>query len=233
MSFLPNAVLAAIVFHIGVKLVDYRGLAQIRRSAPNEFAVALVTTATVIIFGVENGIIVAVVLSLLQHVRNSYRPRTGVLVQDAAYHWEIEDPLPGKMVEPGLVMYWFGSDLFYANVAFFAEQARRLVHQSPSPVHWLVIDATAITKLDFSAACALTELHLDMAKAGVVLALIVVPVRHLGTLERVGLADAIGAERIFETRQASVAAYRSECSKQASTPTPGEADRANTLGQSA
>jgi MFS superfamily sulfate permease-like transporter len=224
LSFLPNAVLAAIVFHIGLKLVDYRGLAQIRSSAPNEFAVAIATAATVIILGVEKGIILAVILSLLQHVRNSYRPRAGVLIQDATYHWQLEDPLPGKMAEPGLVMYWFGSDLFYANVAYFAEQARRLVLHSPSPVRWLVIDATAITKLDFSAGCALKELHQDLSRAGVVLALIVVPARHFGTLERMGLADAIGAQRIFQTRQASVAAYRSECSKQDGTRASAEAE---------
>lgn len=233
LSFLPGAVLAAIVFHIGVKLVDYRGMAQIRRSSPPEFALALITAATVIIFGVEKGIIVAVVLSLLQHVRNSYRPRTGVLVQDPVHHWQLEEVLPGKMAEPGLVMYWFGSDLFYANVALFAEQARRLVHQSPSPVRWLVIDATAITKLDFSAGCALSELHQDLSKAGVVLALIVVPVRHFETLERMGLAEAIGAERIFESRHGAVAAYRSDYRKQVGTPNEAEADPANTLGRSA
>ena len=55
-SFLPDAVLAAIVFHIGVKLIDYRGLVEIRRSKPREFALALVTAATVVIFGVEQGI---------------------------------------------------------------------------------------------------------------------------------------------------------------------------------
>src|SRR5262249_1282750 len=78
LSFLPNTVLAAIVFLIGVKLVDFRGLAEIRRSKPREFAIALVTAVTVVLLGVEQGIIVAVVLSLLQHVRRSYRPHTAV-----------------------------------------------------------------------------------------------------------------------------------------------------------
>jgi MFS superfamily sulfate permease-like transporter len=214
LSFLPNAVLAAIVFHIGVKLIDYRGLAKIQRSTPKEFALALVTLISVVILGVEKGIIVAVVLSLLQHVRHSYRPLSGVLVKDAADHWRIEDPLPGKVAEPGLVIFWFGSDLFYANVAFFAEQARKLVYQSPSPVRWLVIDATAITKLDFSAGCAVAELQQDLTKVGVVLALIVVPVRQFPTLERMGLSKLIGANRIFETPQECMAAYRLESSRQ-------------------
>ena len=57
LSFLPEAVLAAIVFLVGVKLIDYRGLGEIRRSKPNEFALALVTAATVVTLGVETGII--------------------------------------------------------------------------------------------------------------------------------------------------------------------------------
>jgi high affinity sulfate transporter 1 len=211
LSFLPEAVLAAIVLLIGVKLIDYKGLAEIRRSAPKEFVLALVTALTVITLGVEKGIILALVLSLLQHVRHSYRPPVGVLVQDAADHWRLEDPLPGKVAEPGLVIFWFGSDLFYANVAFFAEMARKLVHQSPLPVRWLVIDATAITTVDFSAGRALAELQQDLAKAGVVLALIVVPVRHFGNLERLGLSRVIGPNRMFESRRACIAAFHAEC----------------------
>ena len=167
----------------------------------------------------EQGIILAVVLSLLQHVRHSYRPQTGVLVHDAADHWQLEDPLPGKMAEPGLVIFWFGANLFYANVAFFAEQVRKLVDDSPSPVRWLVIDASAITSLDFSAGCSLAELQQDLAKADVVLALIVVQVRHHGDLERMGLINLIGVNRIFDSRRACLAAYRSESSMRSNTQT--------------
>jgi len=218
LSFLPNVVLAAIVFHIGIKLIDHRGLREIQRAKPNEFALALVTAAAVVIFGVEQGIILAVVLSLLQHVRRSYRPQTGVLVRDAAAdQWRIEDPLPVKLAEPGMVIFWFGADLFYANVAFFAEQARMLVHESPTPVRWLTIDATAISGLDFSAARALAELQQDLAKIGVTLALIVIPVRHWSNLERMGLIELIGANHIFESRHACLAAYQSEWSAQNSS----------------
>src|SRR6516225_8784869 len=188
LSFLPNVVLAAIVFHIGIKLIDHRGLREIQRAKPAEFALALVTAAAVVIFGVEQGIILAVVLSLLQHVRRSYRPQPGVLVRDAAAdQWRIEDPLPVKLAEPGMVIFWFGADLFYANVAFFAEQARMLVHESPTPVRWLTIDATAISGLDFSAGRAVAELQQDLAKIDVTLALIIIPVRHRSNLERLGL----------------------------------------------
>ena len=96
LSFLPNAVLAAIVFMIGVKLVDHRGLIEIYHKAPGEFIVALVTAATVVFVGVEQGIILAVVISLLQHVRRSYRPHTGVVVQDQVDHWKVQEAEIGR-----------------------------------------------------------------------------------------------------------------------------------------
>jgi high affinity sulfate transporter 1 len=222
LSFIPNAVLAAIVFLVGVKLVDIRGFREIRRAAPGEFILALVTAATVVVFGVEEGIVLAVVLSLLQHVRRSYRPHTGVFVHDGADRWQLEDPTPGRFVEPGMVMFWFGADLFYANVAFFAERARRLVDDSPVPVRWLVVDATAITGLDFSAGRALAELQQDLAKAGVVLALIIVQVRHQGDLERMELIEIIGANHIFESRQACLQAFRSVHAMPSQLPAEGE-----------
>ena len=213
LGYLPNAVLAAIVFLIGAKLIDHRGLAGIRRVSPSEFILALITAGTVVIFGVEQGILLALVLSMLIHVRQSYRPHTGVVVRDDMDHWRIDDPIPGQMAEPGMVMFWFGAGLFYANVAYFAQLARKLVDQSPTPVRWLVVDARAVTELDYSASRALTELKEDLQKTGVALALIVVQTRHGGTLARMGLVDLIGADRIFESRYDCIEAYRSEVRK--------------------
>ena len=130
--------------------------------------------------------------------------------QDQVDHWQLDEAVPGRMIVPGMIMYWFGSDLFYANVALFAEQIRKLVNDSPTPVHWLAIDCGAITNMDFSAGRALVDLHQDLAKAGVVLALSRLQLIPHGNLERMGLVDLIGANRIFDSRHACIEAYRSE-----------------------
>jgi SulP family sulfate permease len=210
LSVLPIAVLAAIVFLIGLRLIDMRGLAEIRATRPREFVLAVITAVTVIVLGVKDGIILAAVLSLLEHVRHSYRPHTAVFVRDASAHWHLDNPAPGKMVEPGLVIFWFGADLFYANVPFFAAQVRRLVSQSPSRVRWLAVDATAITDVDFSAGGVLAELQKELANADVTLALIVVSKQHRDDLEDLGLIDLIDPARIFESRDACLAAYLSQ-----------------------
>ena len=115
------------------------------------------------------------------------------------------------MVEPGLVMLWFGSDLFYANAAYFARVARKLVDESPTPVRWLAIDAKAITSIDYSAGRAMLELQQDLAKAEIVLALIIISKDHHEGMKSLGLIDAIGESHIFDTRHECVAAYEQEC----------------------
>src|SRR5262252_214569 len=170
LGYLPNAVLAAIVFLIGVKLIDYRGMADIYRKSPREFALAAVTTVTVVGIGVEQGILLALVLSLLGHVRHSYKPHTALMLRDSTEHWQMDSVAPGKFAERGLIVYWFGADLFYANAGRFTEEARQLVTESPSQVHWLAVEAGAITDIDYSAGEAQKELHDDLATQGVVLA---------------------------------------------------------------
>jgi MFS superfamily sulfate permease-like transporter len=208
LSYLPNAVLAAIVFHIGLKLIDVKGLKQIYRQRPNEFALAVVTAATVVIVGVEQGIMLALVLSLIQHVRRSYQPHTAVIVSDSSEHWRMEPIATGKMIEPGLVMFWFGSELFYANASRFSECVHKLVIESPSRVRWLAVDASAITAADFSAGAMLRELQQDLAKQSVVLALTRVSSGLQSDLDDLKLTAAIGATRIFVSRRDCLTAYR-------------------------
>src|SRR5215469_5574050 len=210
LSFLPEAVLAAIVFDIGLKLIDLKGLKDIRRWSPGEYVLALITAGTVVVLGVERGLFLAVILSLLMHVRQSYRPHCGVVVRGEKDEWEIDKPEPGKFVEPGLLMFWFGSSLFYANVAYFSGLTRRLADQAPDPVRWFVIDARAITDVDYSGGQALADFQRHLARAGVPMALIMAESRPTRTLERAGFLELVGACRMFDSREACVAAYREE-----------------------
>ncbi len=81
LSYLPDAVLGAVVFLIGAKLVDIKGMRRIYRLRPVEFGVAAITTATVVFVGVEQGIILAIVLSVVAHLRHSYRPADKLLAR--------------------------------------------------------------------------------------------------------------------------------------------------------
>jgi SulP family sulfate permease len=210
LQYLPRCVLGAIVFTIAIGLVDLRGLRDIRRESPGEFRLALATAAVVVVVGVEQGILLAMVLSLLRHVRHSYHPHTAVLVEVGAGQWRPTAAVPGALSGPGLVILQFGADLFYANASRFAEGVRSLIERAPTPVSWLVVDAGAITNVDYSAAHVLRSLHDDLTRDDVVLVLVHVQSSLQADLDRHRLTDVIGADHIFDTLHEALATIRGQ-----------------------
>jgi MFS superfamily sulfate permease-like transporter len=150
------------------------------------------------------------VLSLLRHVRHSYRPHTAVLVEDGAGQWRPTTAVPGALSGPGVVVFQFGADLFYANAGRFAEDVRSLIERAPTPVKWLVVDAGAITNVDYSAARVLSVLHDDLTRSGVALVLVHAASSLLADLDRHRLTEVIGAQHIFETLHEALAMIRGQ-----------------------
>jgi SulP family sulfate permease len=197
------------VFFIAVRLIDVQGLRDIRRESPDEFALAMFTAAVVVLVGVEQGIVLAMVLSLLRVVRHSYRPHTGVFVGVGKETWHLIQAAPGAVTEPGLVIYRFGAALFYANASLFAEEVLGLVGPSPSPVRWLVVDAEAITNVDYTAARIVKQLHRELVGLGVVLAFARVPLSLRSDLDRHRLTEVIGSPWLFNRLHDALAAFTS------------------------
>jgi high affinity sulfate transporter 1 len=197
LQYLPRCVLGAIVFIIAIKLIDLRKLASIRRESPGEFWLAATTAVVVVGVGVEPGIILAMVLSLLRIVRHSYHPHTGVLVADGDAAWRLSPPVFGAMTIPGLAIYRFGAPLFYANAGRFTHEIRAVVGSAPSPVRWLVVDAEAITNIDYTAARMLHDLHQGLSQADVTLAFARVSDYLQSDFDRHHITEVIGAEMIF------------------------------------
>ena len=164
----------------------------------------------VVVVGVEQGILLAMAVSLLRHVRHSYRPHTAVLVEDAAGHWLPIAATPGALSEPGLVIFQFGADLFYANAGRFAEDVRGLVERASTPVNWLVVEASALTSIDYSAARVLRSLQDDLIRDGVVMVLAHVHPSLRSDLVRHRLTDVIGADRIFDSLHEALAAVHEQ-----------------------
>jgi MFS superfamily sulfate permease-like transporter len=218
LQYLPRSVLAAIVFTIAVGMIDVAGLRDIRRESPGEFLLALTTAAVVVAVGVEEGIVLAIVLSLLRHVRHSYRPHTVVLSADVPGRWSLVPATPGAQTEPGLIIYRFGADLFYANDHRFTDEVRALVAHAPVPVRWIVVEAGAITDIDYSAARSICELldDLDRQKVGIVFARVSPYLKS--DMDRHGITAALGEDRIFTTLHEAIAAVRSGTLVKASTP---------------
>src|SRR5262247_1399451 len=210
LQYLPRCVLGAIVFTIAVRLVDLPGLRDILRESPGEFQLALATAAVVVVISVEHGILLAMVLSLLRHVRHSYRPHTAVLVEAGTGQWRPTPAVHGALSGPSLAVFQFGADLFYANAGRFADNVHGLIEGSPTPVKWLVVDAGAITNVDYSAARVLRDLHEDLTRDGVVLVLAHAQSSLQADLDRHRLTDVIGTDHIFDSLHEALATIRGQ-----------------------
>ncbi len=223
LQHLPRCVLASIVFTIAVGMVDFGRLGNIRRESPGEYYLAVATAAAVVALGVEQGILLAIALSLFRHVRHSYRPHTMMLVADAEGRWVTVPAQPGKVTEPGLIVYRFGADLFYANQNRFTDEVRALVARAATPVHSVVIDASAITDIDCSAAQSLRNLIDEMRERNVALVFGRVSSYLKSDMDRHGITAAVGAARIFPTLHDAIEFARGRPLARSSQAQPGSA----------
>jgi sulfate permease, SulP family len=207
LQYLPICVLGVLVFLVALRLIDLKGLREIRAESPQEFWLAVATTAVVVLVGVEQGIVIAMVVSLMRVVHYSYHPHSGVLEADGTGLWKLIPVGPGVVTEPGLVLYRFGAALFYANAGRFLEEVTCVVGQMPSPVRWVVVDAEAMTHVDYSAARVVLRLKQNLTDAGVVLAFARVPWDLRADFDRHHLTEAIGEARIFRRLHDAIAAF--------------------------
>ena len=206
---LPLAALAAVVFLIGVELVDVAGMRRILAVRRAEFVVAVLTALAVVVLGVEDGIVVAVVVSIIDHLRHSYAPRSSVLVKSPEGHWRSLPVAPGARTADGLLVYRFGSGLYFANVARLVADLTTLAAEGP-PVRWLCLDAAAVGDVDYTAAAVLTQLvqREQRARVRVVLSNVVGAVRV--ELDRYGITALVGTDGIFDTSGEVLAAYEAD-----------------------
>ena len=220
LSLLPAPVLSAIVFMIGVKLVDVKGMTELFRMQRDEFVVALLAAGVVVLVDVMHGILAAVVLSLIAHARHSYRLRTRVLTRNPAGRWVSQPVAPDVLAAPGIVVYRFEADLFYANTGRFSDEILKLVNEASSPLRWVIVDATEINNIDYTAGKTLLQLGAELDRRGVGIAAIAIPTGVLREIERYKALRTRGVHHeIFATVDIAIDALQ-DISPAASAPPP-------------
>jgi sulfate permease, SulP family len=207
LAYLPEAVLSSVVFLIGVDLVDGKGMLKIFRERPWEFWVAVITAAVVVFVGVEQSILLAIVLSLVVHTRHGYRPKNMIVVPDDAQGWRLQPvSAPGQAL-PGLMIYRFMHNMYYANIQLLIEELAALARGANPPLHWLCIDVTAVNDVDFTAAEALRTIHDFLAGEGVRLVFSGVVEEVELEFARSKLTERFGRDAFFPNLAAVVTAY--------------------------
>jgi len=252
---LPQSALAAVVIAAALSLIDIpvlRRYARVRRSA---LVLSLVATVGVMLFGVLQGILIAVVLSILYFFQKSWRPHGAVLEQDGDALWhsvdhvatdDAGDAAPVRDAgrdggrdgtdedgasgdgEPlaGVIVYRWEAPLFFANSGIFMEAVRDLVRRRhPS---WIVLQCEAVTDIDVTAADMLERLDLELNAQGVHLAFVELRSRLRALVVDYGLHDTLDRGHFYPTIDAALADIA-----RLDAESPGEPhDRSQTAGQS-
>ena len=161
-EYLPSVVLDALVLAIGIRLIavaELRRVFQVRRS---EFAVAIIAMIVVAFVGVEQGLAVAVLIALADRLRRQYHPHDEVIVLDGVASRRLERRLGRLSGLEGVVAYRFGSSLFFENSDWFDTRLRNLLTQCTHPPRAVLLDASAIEDVDYTAGRMLKRLHDDL-----------------------------------------------------------------------
>jgi high affinity sulfate transporter 1 len=205
---MPRSVLAAVVIAASISLFESSALRHLWRVRKGELALAVVAILGVALVGVLEGIIIAVLLSILQFLERAWRPHYAVLgvVDDVPGYHDIQH-YPGAEQIPGLLIIRWDAPLFFANADLFRKRVHELIARSRRKPSWVLVTAEPVTDVDTTAADMLVQLDLELNAAGIHLAFAELkrPVKE--QIVRYSLLDTIDERHFYPTIEVAVAAF--------------------------
>jgi len=206
---LPQTALAAVVIAAALSLMNFRILRSYWRVRKTALLLSVVATTGVVLFGVLEGILLAVVLSILLFFRRSWWPHGVELgrVPDLD-GWHDLDRYPDAEQVESVVVFRWEAPLFFANSGIFRQQVRHLVRRRKP--RWLVLQCEAITDVDLTAADMLERLDAELNAQGVNVAFVELRDRLQDLLLRYGLLSTLDHEHFFPSISAALEAIEAE-----------------------
>jgi high affinity sulfate transporter 1 len=204
-SVLPKACLGAVIIVAAIGLIEpdaWRSLAQAGRS---QMVIAAVTTAGVVLFGVLEALIIAVLLSIVDVVMRSSKPHDAVLgYVPRLDRWADVSLHPSARVSPGVVVYRLDDRLLFANARYVKGRIREAVAGAPTTTHFVVFDAEGFAGMDASGIEALFQMIDALTKDEIALVVARLKSHQMERFDTTGLATRIGRQRFFPTVAAAV-----------------------------
>ena len=205
---LPQTALAAVVIAAALSLMNLPALRRLWRVRRTAWAVSLAATAGVVLFGVLEGILIAVAMSVLMFFRRSWWPHGVVLGRDATGGWHKTEGRVDLEELPHVVVFRWEAPLFFANAGLFRQAVRSLVRESHP--RWIVLQCEAVTDIDVTAAEKLEQLDRQLNEEHVHLAFVELRDRLQELLVRYGLFETLDREHFYPSVDAAIAAITAD-----------------------
>jgi high affinity sulfate transporter 1 len=207
LGYMPNATLAAIVIVYSVGLIQPQEFRAIRGVRTMEFRWALVACLGVLVFGTLQGIVVAIVVSMIGLARQTANPRVSVIgrKRGADVLRPLSPEYPDDETFEGLLIVRPEGRLFFVNAQNVGDRIRALAAQYKPRV--LAIDMSRVPDLEYSALEQLMEGDKQYADAGIDVWLAALNPGVLEMARHAGLYQRLGRERMLFNARAAIARY--------------------------
>ena len=215
LGLLPYATLAAVVIVYSVGLIQPAEFLAISKVRKMEFQWAIVACVGVLIFGTLQGIVVAIIVSLIGLMSQVTNPRVYVIGRKPGQ--DVLRPLspehPNDETFDGLLIVRPEGRLLFVNVQNVADQIRTLMLQYKPKV--LALDMSRLFDIEYSALQMLMERENRGADGRATLWLVDLNPRVLEVVRNSGLAERLGPERLLFNARAAIERYQALEAKQA------------------
>ncbi|MCX6927680.1 MAG: SulP family inorganic anion transporter [Verrucomicrobia bacterium] len=207
---MPQATLAAVVAVPCAGMIHLRDFRAILRVRLMEFKWAIAAVAGVVFLGTLNGILVAVILSLLALVRHgSLRP---VFILGRKPGTDVFRPLckehPQDETFPGLLLIKTEGLIHFANVQRIGDLIWPMVHEHQPRV--VIFDCSAIPDFEYTALKMLTEAERKLRQSGISLCLAALNPEPLELIQKTELGKTLGRERMFFNLEQAIEHFQAE-----------------------
>ena len=184
-----------------MRIVRAGEIITIFQRAIGEFMLIVATVTAIIVLPVGTGVAIGIVLSLLHGIWSMTRARLIAFerVPGTSIWWPPHRHLKGETIE-GVLVIAFQAPLTFLNVYKFQDSARRAIRQSRAPLELIVLEASSIVEIDFTAAQILLEIIEECAQSKITFAIArLESVRAEEAFERFGITEAVHPDHFFHS----------------------------------
>ncbi len=201
LAHVPLTALAGVLLFVAMRIVRAREIVMIFQRASGEFALILATVIAIVVLPAATGVAIGIMLSLLHGIWSTTRARliTFEKVPGTSVWWPPGRDVRGETIE-GVLVIAFQAPLSFLNAYKFQEGARRAARQSCTPLDLIVLEASSIVEIDFTAAQILIEFIEFCAQSKIRFAVArLESVRAGEAFERLGITDAVHRDHFFHS----------------------------------
>jgi high affinity sulfate transporter 1 len=206
---MPLAALASIVFVLGFHLIRFQELRYIWSAHRIEFAVAMIALVGTALFGVYQGVVIAVIVSLMERLSRQYHPKDDILLRDGTLsEWAAErldwHHHRHRTRPAGLLISAFDGSLFFENVNYFVQRVKGAIDDAHEPVEYVLIDAGAIDSIDYTAVETIKTLFRQLGSEEINMGFAHVSPDLRRQFDSYGVTSLVGVDNIFSTLSGAI-----------------------------